>query len=318
MHEPHYRDALSHGWTLARQHTYLWVFALFAAFAGHFGISSAVSTVYGGAISGGQVSVVRLSNISSFITAFPRSLDASVLAIWLLLTLLGLGVGLTLVALVSQGAIVSASARWFGRKKLPEAADAWHAGVSHMWRLLGLVLLKGIAISLIARIIAAVSAATAGAAFSNLLFLVVFLTLLVAGLIVSFLHVYAVGFVVVEGYSLKDSLISAWRLFVDHWLVSLEVAVLLAGVGLVFGLAALIGLPLFMLPAIILWFFAVNAGSAALYGFGVLVGSLLFIAFLMFIGAIYTVFSLSTWTYLFMKMHRHGIVSRIVHYLKRG
>ena len=240
------------------------------------------------------------------------------LVIWLLLTLLGLGVGLTLVALVSQGAIVSASAQWFGRKKLPEAADAWHNGVEHMWRLLALVLIKGIVISLIARIIASVSAASSGTAFSNIIFFIAFLVTLGIGLIISFLHIYAVGFVVVEQYSLKDAIGSAWRMFVDHWLVSLEVAVLLTGVGLLFGLAVFIGFPLFMIPAIILWFFSVQTGSVLLYSFGILVGSLLFIAFIMFLGAIYTVFSLSTWTYMFMKMHRHGIVSRIVHYLKRG
>ncbi len=317
MKDPHYTDAIRHAWHLARQHTYLWVLGIFAAMIGQFGLSSVISNAFSAAASPTPY-FFSISSVQFHVPSALFSGEGAVLLIWLLVTLGALGIGLLVVSIVSQAAIVQAAASWFGRKKLPEASDVWHDNMESFWPLLGLLIVKTAALAIVPILITlGAYVAVDGGFGSSMLFLVLFLLATTVGMVVTFLHMYAIGYIVVERYRFFDSIIAAYRLFSQHWLVSFEVGVLLLGVGLLSALVAFAGLPLFMLPAIIMWYLALQTGSFLLYALGVLVGGLLFLAFLFLVGAVYTVLSTSAWTYLFMKMHKHGLTSRIAYYLGR-
>lgn len=318
MREPHYTDALRHAWQLARKHTYLWVLGVFAALSGQFGLSSILSRSFSAAATP-EPYLFSLKHLQLSLPAALKSGEGITLLIWLLVTLFGIGIALLVVSVVSQASIVQASAAWFGRKKLPEPSDVWHDSVDNVWRLLGLIVIKSFLLAIVPIVISlGAYVAFDGGLGSNILFIVLFLLATFVGMIITFLHMYAVGYIAIERQTLREAIVSSWKLFSRHWLVSFEVGVLLLLVGLLFSLVAIAGLPLLMFPAIVMWYFALYFGSFFLYSLGILVGTLLFLSFLFLVGAVYTVLSTSAWTYLFVKMHKEGLLSRIAHYLGRS
>jgi len=148
------------------------------------------------------------------------------------------------------------------------------------------------------------------------LFLFIFLLATFVGMVVSLLVVYAAGYIVIEDYSLGRALEGAWKLFWKHWLVSLEVGFVFLVLNVLLVAVAVCGLYIFFLTIALFWMAGMAANSIAVVSMGVTVGLFLFGFFLLFIGSVFTVFSTTSWTYLFMKMHTEGIVSRVMRWLK--
>jgi len=321
MKTPLYRAAIAHSWSLAKRHRFLWVYGLFAALLGQLGIVE-----YLGKIS---VATEDLSGYLSSVKVLPgttvaeattvmSSLDTRLLLIWLVLIILAIGVGVLFVSVVSQGALIYASAASVRNKKqLPDVGEAWHAGVSHFWRLFFINFFKKAIIILLAIIVSA-------SAFTNLdditlgnslTFLLTFILASIVGLVLSFLVIYAAGYVVVEEYKLGSAIHAAWRMFMDHWLVSVEVGLMVLLFNGVFAVLALLGIMVFFFPAVLVWFFAIITANAFLFTLGFIIAVVLFVAYAMLLASVFTVFTTSIWTYLFMKMHRAGVKSRVLHWL---
>ncbi|MEK7084542.1 MAG: hypothetical protein AAB932_04875, partial [Patescibacteria group bacterium] len=141
-----------------------------------------------------------------------------------------------------------------------------------------------------------------------------FVLALIVGAVLSFLAVYAAGYVVVEEYGLWRAIHGAWRLFRSHWLPSLETAVLVLFLNVLLTVAVVVGAGIFFLPGLLVWVLAVMTGSPVLFIAGIALGSVLFLFFLLAIGSFFTVFVTSVWTILFMRMHREGMGSRVLHW----
>ncbi len=320
MKTPLYRQAITHGWNLAIKDKWLWIFGLFAALLGQFGIvdfltktSLAVNDANNyltdvGVFNFGTESLVQTAKVA---------LDTRFLILWLLVLLFVLGIGLLFAAIVSQGAIVNANSQFLKSKKNPDLGKAWHEGVRHFWKLFAINFFKKALIVVLAIVVSASAymAIQNPAISTNSLFLLTFLLASVVGLVASFLAVYAAGYVVVEDYPFLQSLEAAWKLFTSHWLVSLEVGLIILIFNILAALSLFVGFVAFFLPALIVWLVAIMVGSQALIWVGFIMGFLLFAAFIMILGAFFTVFTTSVWTYLFVKMHKTGIKSRIIHWL---
>jgi hypothetical protein len=119
---------------------------------------------------------------------------------------------------------------------------------------------------------------------------------------------------VIEEYTLGRSIVAAWRLFTGHWLVSIEVGVIILFFNIVLGVVVLASFFLLFMPTLFLWMIAISIFSSTLYFIATIVGLSLFIFFVVFIGSVYSIFVVSTWTYLFTKMHKKGVTSRILHW----
>jgi len=143
------------------------------------------------------------------------------------------------------------------------------------------------------------------------LFIVLFLLAAVVGLVVSFLMMYAAAYVVVEEYSPLIAIEAAWRLFLDHWLVSLEAGLILLLMNAVLAVFVLSTLCLIFLPTMFLWLIATSLMSSILYYVAIVIGCVFFILFIAFFGSVFNSFTTVVWTDLFMKMHRHGLVSHL-------
>jgi hypothetical protein len=319
MKTPLYRKALSHGWHLARHHSFLWVYGLFAAFLGQMGMLEFLSKVGFTTRDGFSYLSFLNPNSSEGLAGFAgAAADTKLLLIWLFVVLASLAVGLAFVSVVSQGAIIHAASESTKiRKKLPDAGVAWHVGVKHFWRLFAINLLKKGLLILLAVIVgsAALNALSYTTATGNIIFLLVFVLVGIAGLMLSFLVIYAAAYIVVEEYSFLDSIAGAWYLFKSHWLVSFEVGLIMILLNLLLGLALALGFVVLFFPALLIWFAAVVTASQLLLALGFVVSIVLFTGYIMLIGSIFTVFSTSVWTFLFMKMHKTGVKSRVLHWL---
>lgn len=323
MKTPLYRQALVHSWYLAKEHKMLLVFGLFAAMLGQMGIAEFIHKTLlaakGQLVNPTWFDLPVFLGGSFFQGGAGFSLSASPWILWLILVLVGLAIVTTFVAVSSQGALVHAAAMSVKKKQLEDFSKAWHVGISHFWRVFFVHVFKkiGLLVTLFALSGMAVWHFTHPSAQSALLFILVFALAALVGIILSLLAVYAVGYIVVEEYSFTSALVEAWRLAMKHWLVSLEIGVVLLAMNMVLMLIVMLGLFVLFIPAMILWMLSAIVGSTLLLGFVTSISLLFTTLFIMWIGAFFTVFATTAWTYLFMRMHKKGIKSRLLHWLGR-
>jgi hypothetical protein len=323
MHEPLYRQALRHSWQLAWQHKFLWIFGLFAALLGQMGLLDLLSKVW---LASSDYTLYphwlawpklfQFASLNS--TGFNISADNLVWLVYLLLVVLGAGLFLIFTSVVSQGAIIKAAAhsaktRFF----FPSISQAWSSGVKHFWRLLLLNVLRKLIMVILAVVVGygSLNFVISEGLGSALLFLGIFILAAAVGAVVSFLLIYAGSYIVVEDYRLVEALSGAWKLFTDHWLVSIEVGltVLLLNVGL--AVAVIFGFLFLFFPTLLIWAIAVWYANYTLWLLGAGFGITLFLLFVFLAGSVFSVYTTSVWTYLFVKMHKVGVKSRIIHWL---
>ncbi len=323
MHEPTYRQAISHSWKLAWHHKLIWIFGLFAAFLGQLGLLELLGSVsWHASRSAATLGLGNWAWLKMLCTGelhLSLPLAGWVWLVWLLIMFLGFGIFLIFVSVSSQGALIHASAQWAKKDTLPDTDKSWHVGVQHFWPLFFINIFKKLFICALGLTVSwgAVNALIGNVtAWDLVLFLLLFVIAALVGMVLSFLVIYIAGYVVVEKYPLSWAIASAWKMFIKHWLVSVEVGAIILVLNVVVGIIALLGFFIFFLPTLITWFIAILGASSALWIIGLVIGALLFVLFIIFLGSVFTVFTTSVWTYLFMKMHRVGIMSKIAHIFK--
>jgi hypothetical protein len=142
----------------------------------------------------------------------------------------------------------------------------------------------------------------------------VFLLAVLVGMIISFLVIYTASYIVVEDYKLGKALHSAWNLFLNHWLVSLELAFIVLLINFVVGILVLFLFLFLFLPMLFVWFVAVAISIYWLALIGLFLGMLFFLLSIIFVGSIFTVFTTSIWVYMFTHMHKTGVISHLLHW----
>ncbi len=326
MAEPTYRDALKSSWRLTKSHHNLWPFGLFAVMLGQFGLFELVSRLW---TASSTPTMAEWWNILGQIfskqswqmlqTAFGDGTAQWIWAIWLALMLLGIGITFVFVATVCQGALVFASAKYQSfRLRLPNEGKAWHMGVKHFWKVLGLNILRKLFVCLSATMAAMALVKVSLGTSQTVWFWFMFGVALFVGMIASIMLMYAVGYVMVEEFKFWASIKAAWVLLWKHPLVSLETGLItlaLNAILLVFTLFAI--LYLFILPSI-LGTYLLNWLPIPILGSIISVASYaFFLAIIMFVGSVFTVWIISIWTYLFAKMHAGAMQSSILRLFKK-
>lgn len=323
MREPTYRQALKVSWSLAWNHKILWIFGLFAAFWGQLGLMDLLSKFYLSPSYLGFSPVWWMTPRVWFDTSIYSQLNMNasgwVWLLWLLIILLGFLVLFIFMATVSQGAIIKAASKIVKKNDLPDLEKSWQAGTKHFWSLFFLNTIKKIILVSFGCFLGTLSILLV---FNNsglgiFLFILLFILLACVGIIISFISIYAACFIVIKDYKLFKSISSAWKLFTKHWIVSLEVGLIVMLLNIVLAVVSIAGLFLILFPSLLFWLGAVLLYNPLLIFIGTLIGLVLFILFIFLIISVFSVFNISIWTYLFTKMHREGIVSRIVQFLTR-
>ena len=316
--EPTYKDAFMHGLYSIKKYTSLWFCGFFAMFLGQFGLLDFLSSIQlvqeEGVVGVGRTLLV-LSESFQGVLLLDLSIDKWMWFFWLCIFLLGFFLFLFVLAVVSQGAIVYAlgqQCKLLHRKKI-QIDKAWQVGVRNFWALFSVTLVKKALIFLLSMVlgVALLVALRHGTTLSINVFFGVFVLTIILGVILSFLVIYATGYIVLEKYSVKNALVEAWRLFLGHWLVSLEVGVLLlllyvAAIVVVAVIVSLCMAEIFLLTILStlfggVWFWIMVEWLLVALSIAVIVYSLVMVY----------IFSTTVWVYLFMKMHNNGIKSML-------
>jgi len=318
MHEPTYRQALSSAWQLVWRHKSLWILGLLAIFIGHLGVSNFIGYIWAIADRGLQDPAVF--SLPQMVINLPERAWASVaLALWLGGILVTLGVMIVFLGIAAQGAMIAYAGDWFKRGRA-NMAKAWQKGVKHFWRVLGVELIEKLLLGALLLLFGfALRMFLASGTTMSVVFFTLALALVVfVGLAIVAITIYALGYIVIEEEGMVDALMKGASLFWRHILVSAEVSLILMVVDTV--LLPVVGAGVFLafLPSLAIWITAGFANNAALMGIGLIVGLFLWTIFIILAGAIFNAFATNAWVYLFMKMHKEGVASRVLHWFGKA
>ncbi len=321
MQEPTLRDVFKVSWKLTKNYKGLWILGAFALVLGQLGILDVITAVVkgvvpGAASPGSQVwyifspdTLLQIGNTLGF------SFDSWAALAWLLVMILALGIAFIVVGSIAQGGMVHATALSMehGLKSMEKFEESWHAGARSVSHILVLNIVKKCIIFAVSLIVSASAFAALffGTGGSTAVFILSFVSAVIVGMTVSVLTIFAVGYLVIEKKDLFGAIRHAWKLLIKHWVVSFEVGIVLVLLNLLVFVLLLAGLYVFVAPSLALSAYGALTGNIAISQFGVSIAVVLFLAYALIIGSIFTVFVNATWTYLFVIMHRWGLRSRV-------
>jgi hypothetical protein len=218
----------------------------------------------------------------------------------------------------AQGALISGAANYF-RNKTIDLGVMWDQGRARFWPLFVINIIR--LFILFAFLVIMAYPLTAFvmptyAVMGPVSGFVLILLLMILGLFVSFIALYAGMFIVLRGHSTWRSIREALSLFKDHWLVSCEVGLLMFIANFVALLAAAAVLILISIPVTVLVVLYVSY-SSVMFFIALVVLFVILLVLLAFIWSAYTTWIVSTWTALFLHMEKGALVSRILHWTRK-
>lgn len=307
-HTPLYRQIIGEAWRVTWHQRTMWFFGLFAAFIATGGALEIFSR---------NVKWILTPHVPFFWgkqqLVWQGDFSVWPMLIMLVLLCLGLLVFVIFMSIRSFIALIAATEKYKADDKI-DLNKIWHAGDKKFWGVFGEVALFKIIIFL------------AGIFSTFPLWLIwtgndwqgwpwlypaIFVVGMVVAVISSFLMVLTAAYLVLKRYSFAKSLKMAWKLFTEHWLVSLEMAVVIFFVNVLFGLISIAGMVVIALPTFLfimlgLFIFLPVLSKAALV-LGVLFGVVLILWVAGFLGSFHAV----AWTLLFKRMEEGTAVSKL-------
>jgi len=318
MKEPTYQQALSKAWQMTWHHKNLWVLGLLAAFLSQFGLSDFFGKLWlffnKGIFGSSSITVLQSMDWTNLSQLNWYNILGMV---WLAGLLILILIAIVFLAVTSQGALIVYASSWYKNKRFSNLAKAWHHSVKHFWPMLQAVVLYKIffvVLLLLASCILCFSD-KAGDVMINLFLGLILGIILTLYLIVSVVYIYTLAYIVIDNKKLIEAKKSAWQLFSKHLIVSLEIALLLIFFNLILISLLATLLLIAFIPSLIIWIFAGIFNLTGLATFGFAVGLFIWITLAVLMMSVYNAFNISVWTYLFTKMHKEGLASRIVHHL---
>jgi len=319
MKEPKYIDAIKHSWGFVWHHKILWGLGILAMFIGQFGLGNFIGKIW----MSGEKLVLTGEPLGQgvklwFFGLMPYNFNDFAI-LWLLLLLLTIIVAIIFVGVVSQGALVTAAARGSKDKSIKNISKFWNSGVKHFWRVLLANVIQKIVLAMlfvdlvfIWRFIMDSSCRFPSVALTLSLGVVLFLAILV-----SVLFIYTIGYIVVDDKKMLDAFKSAYRLFTRHIIVSIELSLVMLLLGIALVVVIILALAVLYFPSLLIGLVAGALNSFALLLIGVGLSTVLVVGFIILASGVFNAFTISVWTYMFMRMHKEGLKSRIMHHLEK-
>lgn len=316
---PFYRRILSDAWRIAWHHKHLWVFGFFATLIGFGAVTEVFFNSYERtadalpiAASGGTLAALipGLTTMKAIVAYSPYP-ALSLLIFFVVLTLLfSVFAWMTL---VSVGALVI-GARKIARGGEPTFGDGVKAGAEKFWPLLGVNVLSKLVI-LLAYVMTGANLYILmkdRTVTSGLFYIGSFIIFTAVSFVASLAAVYGSINVAVKGDKLEKSVNGALDLIAEHWLVSLEMAVLLLVASLAIGVAAALGALVLSVPLIFLIVIAaIFKAQAAVYAIMTLTAIMLLVV-VVCLGAFLTTFQASAWTLLWSELSERKPASKLL------
>lgn len=309
MHEPTYREALGHAWHLASKHKRLWVFGLLAIFLGQFGLANFIGQLVGKVFfadsswwpaTWGAIHIVTGEQLLWFS--------------WLAFIVAAVIMFVVAASVCAQGALIATAVHWYNTRLMLNFHSAWRQGVKHFWRILAANILEKLLLAIILMILVEALALIPGGTIFWFAVQILFIAGgVLAALAVSTVAIFTLGHVLVNNKGFIDALIDAWRLFRAHFLVSVELSIMLLACNAIVFMALWLASFLVLIPSFLLSVTAGFSGLTSLVAVSVVAYVLLFVLVIALLGAIFNAFTTSAWMYLFMHMYHEGLGSRLKH-----
>jgi hypothetical protein len=316
MKEPTYRQTLIHAWDVVWHNKSLWILGLFAVLLGQFGFSDVFGKMWSLADVGARgewnflLPTIKLN--------FSGDVWSALGILWLSIICMSIVAFLVFLAVTSQGALISYAADWFKSKKHQSLSKPWNRSLKHFWSILVVNILRSVCIGLSLAVFGVVlvrffssQVLPQGYLLALSLVLVLFVSLFI-----SIISIYTLCALVIDGKGLRAAIAKAWDIFSHHTLVSLEVGVLLMLFNLLLVAAIVIAAFFAFVPAILIWFAAGITNTVILAAVGFFLGISLWLVLIVLIAGFFNAYTTSAWVFLFMKMHKEGISSRVIHFFK--
>ena len=317
MKDPTYRQTLGHAWEAVWHNKILWILGLLSVFLGQLGFSDIFGKVWS-VLDNSSVAGENISILSIFHVSIPIGVWNILGIVWLAIICISIAVMVVFLAVTSQGALISYAADWFKTRKHKEIDKSWHNSVKHFWNILLINLVRQAILFglLVGFVFVARYFFNSESWVQGFIFALLAVLALVVSLFLSVFSVYTLCYVVLDGKGLVKSLQKAWTLLHNHFLVSLEVGVVLMLLNLLV-VAVIIGGSFFVfLPTAFIWIAAGISNSVSLAVLGLIFGIFLVLLFIVLVAGLFNAFTTSAWVFLFIKMHKEGISSRLIHYAR--
>ena len=308
MHQPLYREILRQAWRLTWHQRLLWVLGLFSAVL----------------VSGGAFDILArhiswsLHPDFGFMTVtwggWHLGLAAGLWLIALALLLAGLAAFVIFVMIRSFISLILGTGEYKVGEKL-DLEKLWHAGHGHFWPVLSTIVLARVLIAILGGLtLLPLFLLILGkwSLFSSIIYPPIFLIGIVSGVVVNFLMIFVSAFLVLEKYDWKKAAAAAWRLFLKHWLVSLEMALVMFVIYLLVGLFLAVGALIIMIPVVATVIFARFVMLPGLGDVAVFAGSLLAVCLVLLAAGFLGTFHVGSWVLLFQRMKQDTAVSKLV------
>jgi len=306
-----YREIFKKSYELVKNNKFLWFFGFFAAAFGGFGefesvfkdytnVTNTSDSIFSwqGLYEGGVLWTI-FDNVKSFFSQYPWQAFFLILIIGLIFVVI------YWLAIVSQIALFDSSYK-LSRNKKTGYAEGYRAGAQHFVP----VFLINIAFRVLLYALFVVVAAPLLSWFlvrenvwGGIFFVVLlFLIYIPISIIVSFIIKYTIAYIVLKGHKAMDAVKSAWQLFKNNWLISIEMGLMILLLGLVVGIGMLIIMGLAAVPFVLIAIAALFFGSSTGLGVAVILGALAWFVIISVIGSAFVSFQYSSWTLLFLDL----------------
>jgi hypothetical protein len=142
-------------------------------------------------------------------------------------------------------------------------------------------------------------------------YLVSFIVFFVLAVFMSILQIYALNAMILQGASLAQAFKRAWLTLKEHWLVTLETALLQALIVILLFVASMIALMVLVFPSAILYVLAVLQNNLWLFqvSLGIFFG--IIIIFILVLTGFTVTFHYALWAMMYRKLGEGGVTAKI-------
>ncbi|OGF33337.1 hypothetical protein A2533_01055 [Candidatus Falkowbacteria bacterium RIFOXYD2_FULL_35_9] len=333
--EKFYRQILFRSWRVTWRFRWLWLFGFFATFLGNASFYEAIIRSFNDMSEGRSIyyTLRQYANTGIFSTfSWTKLIDlwqtdtvSFSLSLFTILFVMLVASLIIILAIVSQISLIKSAITLDQNKKI-SFKQAFSLGIHKFWPVLGLniitrVVMTGFVI-FIAFLVSLYIAQTSWIAYA--LYIVSFLVLLLLGIIIYFLTIYASAFIVLRDKGIFVSIRYAWYIFKQNMLLNIEMGFILFLLNILIGLLAIVFAVFVLSPFILLYLMMVLMSLSGGLGLLVVLIVILALAIIAVFGSGYTTFQVTVWSILFeelalkrgkSKMRR--IVDQIKHRVKK-
>lgn len=306
-----YKKIIKQAWFISWRYKFLWLFGLFAAalaVSGNYEILAQIiktatgesETTFWGLNQLWREGIIQAFSFSNLkILALNQPLD-------LLLVLMTILIFLIIITIIVWLIICSVSALIYGIYKIHKKekftwGEVWQVAVNNFWNVFKVFLLAKLLVLLLffAASVPLYFLMWQNSLLNIIFYLLLFIIASLLAIIINFLAIYAAIYIIGNKQTFSRAALAAYRLFINNWLVSLEMAFLLLLIKIIAALLFAIILIILTIPYTLLIFaFAYLTVEWGLIIIPPLIVFTFFVLFLLF-GAWITVFQFSAWLLLF-------------------